>query len=615
MTEAEILAWLRRDDRKRVVLVEIDYIYQSGTGEDAAPTLGTLYFSNIPYVDETGSPLIRYQADLIEAPEYERALDRATLRGKYNVNVGSTVINNADGEYDYFLTLALDGSEQRVYVGDETWDRLDFIHLFTALSVKARAPRKKVIQIDLRDPALLLNKSIGGTTTVGGTGPSANKFKPVVFGFVHQMQPILYDVNTSTYVFADTGTDTSVVEVRNDGVSVSFTDNADGTFSLAVPPTGNETITCDVRHSYPGGSPVGSPTVATNYRVSDAFNFFIGERAGLTALGRYSGAGDIYELDGVNDYHIGRPVYEMENCIQIANDLCNTSNGFWAFTRLGSFFYSWMRPEALSFFIGGGSGVSVSIAAEIGKDDIRGDSFAIDHNAPTYSGYQAYGNVNWTDQTVFSSSLDAEEREQFTRKGYITAAFYGENFGTTAYTGATSWQGGAPELYHLSLSDSQLVETLIAGPDDTSQIVDSLSVDEYLQDWSSVRRSQNLPWMEFIDITVGLDMYALELGDIVNLTFPRHDLDAGGLLQVCKIRIKPMQATVDIGLVHRRFADVSGTPIINDLLAKETGELVLKEDGGGIIVATSGSSTPASHLLQLNDDKLLQLNGDLIEIT
>lgn len=580
MTEAEIRNWLRKDQRKRVVLVELDYMYQSGFGDDAVPTLGTIYWSNFEYVDNDASTPTRYQAALMQAPEYERSLDRSKLRGQYNVNVGDLVINNADGEFDYLIDLAMDGSEVRVYIGDETWARSDFVHLYTALALKVDIPAKKTIRIDLRDPGLLLNKSIGGTVTVGGTGPNANQYRPLIFGFIHQLEPILVDAGTSTYAFADTGTNTECVAVRNDGVPVTFTDNGDGTFTLAVPPSGNEKITCDAV-SYADASD------DTSYRVSDAFDTLLGTRAGMTALGRYNGNGQMFEFHGFNDYRIGKAIAEKQNCVEIANDLADTANGFWAFTRLGSFFYDWLRPEALTHYV---ANVGVSIAAEVTKDDVRGDKFALSHNLPTYVGYQAYGNVNQVRQETFASSLTEDERAMYTREGYLTEAFIGEEAGTSTYVGSVvTWRGGAPELYHLSLSDSQVVKTLISGPSDTDETTTGVpSPDSDLRSWASVRRSQNLPWVEFVDVTVGLDFYTVELGDIVNVVFPRFDFDGGRLAQVVSIRMRPSDGVIELGLVHRRFSDVSGIPVVYNFLAMETDELVLKEDGGKIIVSTSG---------------------------
>jgi hypothetical protein len=571
MTEEEIRRWLRKAGPS-VILVELDYMYQVGVGESAVPTLGTKYFSTAPYID-TSVPR-KYEDCVAGTPTFTRALDRATLRGRYLPTVGALEISN-DGTYDYLLSLALDGSQVRVYIGDPTWARADFVHLFTAISLLAAAPAVETIRITLRDTGVLLNKRIGGEVAVGGTEPSANRFRPLNRGFVHQLAPILQDSTIPRYVHSESG-DGVAQEVRNDGVPVTYTDNADGTFDLAVPPAGNEMITADVL--------AGAGTSGVDYRASDVIDWMVGDRCGLTALGLYAGAAPTYTVGGFNDYHLGISITEATNVAQdLLDRVMNSVNSFWAINRQGQFYYGQMRPEALSEVVGGSLG-AIEIEANITADDLFVQTVSINHNAPTYTGYQAIGNINWTSQQTFASSLTEPERAMFTRKGYYTLAYFGEDPGTTSYLGPVSFRGGAPQLYHLTMSDSQLAETLIAGPDDTTVIdgsaVPPQSVENYLQDWSSVRRSQMLPWMEYIDFTAGLDMYPLELGDVVNVTLPHFDLDAGLLYQVCTIGINAQQRQCQLGLVRRRYAGVLDIPPNSSRELREDGGFELREDGG-----------------------------------
>src|SRR6185503_12008129 len=151
---------------------------------------------------------------------------------------------------------------------------------------------------------------------------------------------------------------------------------------------------------------------------------------------------------------------------------------------------------------------------------------SLDHRLPTYSSYQCLANINQTQQTTFAGSLTADERVMLSREGLTGAGFGGEEPGTTAYLGATvPYKGGAPELYHLSMSDSQVVRTLISGPDDTSApdpVGDPTDdMPTMLRRWAAVRRAQFLPNTEFVDFTTFLEFYDLEIGDIVNLTYPR----------------------------------------------------------------------------------------------
>lgn len=571
MTDAEIRRWLRKNSPQRIVLVEMDYMQQVGVGDAAVPTKGTLYFANAPYVDETGPT--PYRDCVKAAPRYTRALDRATLRGQFHSSVSTLDLDNTDNALDYLLALPIDGSEIRVYVGEVTWAKSDFVHLFSALSVKASvSPPGDMISIEIKDTSLLLNKSIGGTTAVGGTGPSADRFRPFNFGWVHQVDPILLDPVTFRYVHSDTGTNTAAVAVRANAVVLAspaaWADNGDGTFTLVNNPQSDQ-IKCDV---------VAYGATSVDYRMSDMVSEIVGNRGGLTAAGKYAGPDATVSSEISNDYHCGINISEKRNIIDVLDDMMSSVNGAWSVDRLGNFYYFRMRPEALYEIIAG-SGGTLTVKREINKDDVDVGTLKIDHSAPAYVGYQSYANLNWTQQTQFSSSLAAEDRDQYTRKGSYSDAFYGEEPGTTQYLGGTvTFRGGAPELYHLSMSDYQLVATLISGATDDA-VPDPATgykiKTNYQASWSSIRRSQNLPWREFVDGSYGLDFYDLELGNIVNLTYPRYGFESGALLQVCSTTIDPMEG-VELGLVRRRFAGVLGLPPNHEL--REDNSRELRED-------------------------------------
>src|SRR4051812_28116569 len=123
---ASVRRWLRKRS-KRVVIVEVDYMYQVGLGGGAVPTLGTLYFSNRKYIDEDVPR--SYIDALIDSPRYSRSLNRDTLTGAYDVSISSLKFDDSDKRVSYLLDLPIDGSEVRVYVGEADWARSDFIHL------------------------------------------------------------------------------------------------------------------------------------------------------------------------------------------------------------------------------------------------------------------------------------------------------------------------------------------------------------------------------------------------------------------------------------------------------------------------------------------------------
>jgi hypothetical protein len=489
--------------------------------------------------------------------------------------------DNTDGSIDYLLDLPIDGSDVAIYVGDPSWNFADFIHIYTAVSVKAacRAPGN-VISIEIKDTGLLLNTTIGGVVAVGGTGPSANQFRAFNFGWVHQTAPIVVDEGTLTYAHSDTGVNTAAQDVRDNGVSVTFTDNADGTFTLAASPTQGGTITCDVLATLSGGTTIG-------YRISDFLTEMVGTRTGLTALGKYLGPQYSTLVGGLNDYPMGISISEARNVVDVLEDVMATRTGFWAVDRTGKFYYSVMRPEALSKIIAD-SGGAITVAETLVEDDVDHETLEIDHAAPGYASYQCYGNINWVDQTAFAGSVTQVERDRYTRKGYRAPAYYGEEPDSTQYLGATeAYLGGAPQLYHKSMSGVQLVATLISAEADDSipditPPANAWNVDTYLGAFISLLRAESLPWHEFIDISIGLEYFQLELGHIVNFNYPRYGLTGGVLFQVCSIEIDVTTERVRLGLVRRRFAGTSGP--LSDKLLQENGDFLFQENGDYILL-------------------------------
>jgi hypothetical protein len=560
-------------------------MYQVGLGDSAVPTSGTLYFSTAPYIDQA---VPRAYVDCVKAPPvYTRSLDDS-LQGAYRASVGSALFDNTDGQTSYLLDLPIDGSSCTVAIGEADWARSDFVTLFTCLAVKAKADRPgDLIGIEYKDGSLLLNKMLGGNVLVGGTGPSANKYRPLLGGWVHQLEPILVDSTTFTYAFSDTATDTTLMAVRSNGVvltvTVDYTDNGDGTFTLTSNPQ-SEQITCDVRRTVSGGSTIG-------YRISDVMKLMVGERCGLTAAGRYTGpqypslAGD----GKLNDYPIGIPIQESRNAVDVVTEICNTGNTAWAFDRNLNFYYTLMRPDALSTIVAN-SGGAITVAGDLTEDDCDAGQIALDHAAPSFASYQCYINVNNATQNSFSTSLDSDARDMLTRKGKFCEPFFGEEPSSQQYLGATvAYLGGAPQLYHLSMDRTpQVISTLISGATDTAvpdtnPPANAWDMDTYAGAFISVRRAKNLPWLEFTTWPVGLDFYDKEIGHILSMTHSRIGVTSV-LGQVYSVKIDPLGG-VELGMVRRRFASVSG-PLSSHLLMVDGSSFVLRTDGGKIDLAS-----------------------------
>lgn len=524
ITDAQFVAWLSQEHADRVILYEQDYIYEDG----GAPAQGTLYLSDKPYAPVGSQP---YVDCIASVPEFERSLGGNRL-STYSSSIGSVEIVNTDGELDFLLDLALDGSEARFYYGDTSWDRADFRLIFSVFGLMVqRAPFRRMT-VNLKDSTALLNQSIGGDSLVGGVGPNANQERPLNFGFIHNLTPLSYDSINLVYAHSDTGGSTSggsvtALEVRDDGVPVDFLDGGDGTLELDAAPAG--LITCDVA-AFPLAGTDGD-----NQSVSDAFAYLIGDRAGFVAEGLYDGPHPTFVPDDTDDYPVGVSIQEARNVLDVLGELTDSGNCFAAIKRDGSFTFGRLKPYDIESF-----GLD---PVDLVEDDIvPAASFEVQHLTPEYYRYQSYAHKNWTVQSTLSDILQPDEKARFSRKG---------QFALQSLVGGTTY-ALAPELYHKTLSTSPPIETLLSWADDSSIL--------YLTQWMETRRAMFLPWLEIATVSLPLGanpdapamFYALELGDVVRVTVPRFGYDTGTLFQVIGIGISLSKARTMLRIVRKR---------------------------------------------------------------
>lgn len=517
MTDDEYRAWLARDNEKRCILVELDYMDEVA----GAPVLKTLYFSDRVFFDVVTNAVF---VDVIRsAPQFSRALSGEQL-GNYASSIDSLELHNEDGELDFMESIACDGSQVRHKYGGENWPLADFRTIHTSIAAKVSAPAIDRISVALKDTGLLLDKSIGGTSTVGGTGANADRPRPVAFGYVHNMTPLLLDqtIGGGKYVYADDGTGATCEQVRDDGVSVAYTDNLDGTFTLTAPPVG--LITADV---------LAEPLGSSNVTGSDALEHIVGTRAGLTAESLYDGAGPTFDVHDADDYKLGILLPEARNVIDLLATVNVSLNSFWAGKRDGKFTFGRLRLNDIASF-----GLD---ARAIVADDIDQGSFRLEHSTPQYYKYQGYMSRNQTRQTNLAASLTQNERAQYERSGLYLLQPDGA---TTAYL-------DRPELYHKTLATSPVVDTLLS-QDFAAAPAD---LDEFAQ-WMTVRRAMFLPWVEVVTIVVGIEFFELELGDPVSLTISEADGAtrygiSDTLFQVIGIVIRLTDAKIELKLARR----------------------------------------------------------------
>lgn len=191
------------------------------------------------------------------------------ISGGYSISYGDIELFNT-GEYDDWLDhtkYIWVNRPIQVYVGDSSWIATDFNDLdntfylifngviadidcksLTSLSIKVRDRQQ-----DINAPVTEELMDTDGTWN--GQQPNEDSVKPLVFGEVHNIEPILIDPVTLKYRFS-TGASEQVIEIRDNGVPIytypSLTTGATvnltaSTFTLTYPPAGQITASIQGR--------------------------------------------------------------------------------------------------------------------------------------------------------------------------------------------------------------------------------------------------------------------------------------------------------------------------------------------------------------------------------
>lgn len=259
ITDAEYQDWLAREGERRAVLVEAEY--HDGTSSS------TRYLASVPYISgPSDTPANQPYLDLIRSiPEIRSRIDGRNEVGRI------TLVN--DGELDGWLTDAWAGWPLRVYLGDPAWSRDDYRLILDGVCDGLEVAGQSELGLRWRDRGRLLENPLQQSLDAD------DEPLPIALGSVFNCEPTVEDAANLIYRVHQDGNLTSVDAVRDSGVSVSYTDNGDGTFTLSNNPAGR--ISADVT-----GETTGTP---------QAIGEWIAAEAGVSS----------YDLSGLPSYTCG----------------------------------------------------------------------------------------------------------------------------------------------------------------------------------------------------------------------------------------------------------------------------------------------------------------------
>jgi len=383
----DFTAWLTDPTAIRCVLVE--------AVANVATVDTTRYLSTKNYADTVAGRIY----DPIVNAESVQLIERMSLDNSPSMSFGDIEIYNMDGALDSWLTDIWVNKSITVLVGDVRWARADFTTIFSGTIDDIDSRSRDTLNIKVRDKLQRLNTPIT-ETTLGGTSVNKNELLPLCFGECFNISPLLINPSTLEYQVhegAGIGADKieSIIEVRDNGVPVSFTYSASlvkTKFTLATQPFGQ--VTASVQ---------GFKDVSTWINtVSLIVQAIVTKYGGVNKF--TSGDLDTVQLaafEAANTQPVGMYVESRENTLSICNKIAASVGAQLVMSRLG--LLQLLKIELPA------SGT----AFEIDTNDIIENSLSISQKLPVKAAFKVNYDKNWTVQEGLQTGIPEDHKDMY----------------------------------------------------------------------------------------------------------------------------------------------------------------------------------------------------------
>jgi len=305
ISDQQFNAWLKNDNKERVVLAEAKY-YNSGQF--------TRYLSTHGFVSgPSDTPANIVYDDLIASVP--------TITSQLNMpfGVGDIDLVN-DGSLDAWLQDSWDGRQLLLLIGDASWSRDDFRQISSLMIESFEVASNNKMRFRVRDKRERIN--INAQSSYFTSGAAIGKPKPLCVGKVFNITPILISAPLHKYQVHD-GPINAITDVRDNGVSVAHTATlSDGTFVLSQQPVGR--ITCDVEGAKPQG--------VYHTKTADIVRYLL-EREVL--IGSDFDDANLTAFNNLVPYTVGVFMSSRENLISVIDLITKSTGSYWLFNRLG----------------------------------------------------------------------------------------------------------------------------------------------------------------------------------------------------------------------------------------------------------------------------------------
>lgn len=332
----------------------------------------------------------------------------------YNASIsyGDVELVNSNGEYDTWLNDIWINKSIKVYVGSLpvagiTSTITDFEQVFDGVITDIDAKSRTRLNLVIRDKLEVLNTSISETllgnywhgsivTEATYVNQYRNNLKPIVYGEVHNITPLLIDASMLEYMVNFEAVE-QIVEVRDNGTPVAFTTGTSpaGCFKLVAQPYG--TITCSIQGVAKTINISGATT--TNTYLNTASNTIA---TILKLMGKQLAYTDIDSTSfaALGSQSVGLYITDRENVLSVCQNIAKSCGLLVTTTRLG-------KVKLLDLAI------PTSATVTITESDMVLNSLAISKKLEVMAGVKLGYAKNWTVQEGLLTNIPEEHKKLY----------------------------------------------------------------------------------------------------------------------------------------------------------------------------------------------------------
>lgn len=464
-----------------------------------------------------------FYGTLVQPVSFKRSLLGTDVIGSFTAGTGELDLANADGGYDFLIQgLAIDGRSIVVKVGRENESYNSFYTVFSG-TASDWSVEEDFVKISLIDNSYKLSVTVqpnlyGGTGGIDGGSDLVGKRKPRAFGYVNNVTPPLVVPSSLLYQVND-GPVQAITAVYDRGSALTLnTDYATSALLLAATiPAGNYATCLAQGYFRLNSTPVG--TITADVSGDKTGGTFVSAssdivRRIISTTGAIGDPSGLY-LPSFTTVLAAQPApvgywVAPDSTDTIADVLAHVMGGVggWAgFRRSGEL-------EVGIFYSTNGTIPNV-IYDRTDIFSISRDPLPTSLSPPPYRFRCAYQH-NWTVQTDIAGSVGA------TRTSFLAQADrYAEAVNTNVLINHPFAVDRNPiQSYFLNQSDAQAEATRLLALYSSSAAL--------------------------YRFKVGNSAFALDLGDIVNITYPRWDLMVGKNLRVVEMTEDAQNNTIEL---------------------------------------------------------------------